>query len=177
MVSDAQEHMMAQNAEIEKLRLQLAETTAAARETAANAQANIQVILGEERQKSQAERQALIAQISNLINATGEEQDRRLTERVEAVRTEVGATQSKIDEATAAHESGLETWKSREGEFYSRLCSAKETVREVLENDWKVSFVWVHTRCYADPIIECAASQQHDPEDEQVHPRTNREAG
>ena len=147
MVSGAQEHMMAQKAEIEKLRLQLAEATAVARMTAAKAQANIQTILGEERQKSRAERQALVAQISNLINTTGEEQDRRLLKRVEAVQSEIGTTQVKIEEATAVHETGLETWSAREEEFYAKLCNAKETVREVLAQDWKVFLKKESTRC------------------------------
>jgi kinesin family protein 11 len=138
MVSEAQKHMMSQRSEIEKLRSQLAEATAAASKATATAQSGLKTILVEERQKAAVDRQNLIAQITSLINNTADEQDRRLTERVEAVRTEISTTQTRLEEATKAHDEGMETWSVADKSFYEKLCDAQETVRTVLAEDWKV---------------------------------------
>jgi kinesin family protein 11 len=139
MVSEAQKHMVSQRFEIEKLRSELAAATTAANTAAATAQSGLKAVLVEERQKAAVDRQNLIAQITSLINNSADEQDRRLAERVEAVQSEVSITQTRLEEASKAHEEGIDTWSARDESFYSRLCDAQETVRCVLAQDWEVN--------------------------------------
>jgi len=132
--------MAAQKSEIETLRSQLAEATAIATTATANAQSNLQTILVEERVKAAADRQSLISQITTLINNTGDAQDKRLTQRVETVKADISATQTRLEAASKTHERIIESWSAREELFYTRLCDAKETVRSVLDDDWKVGW-------------------------------------
>ncbi|KAA8894875.1 P-loop containing nucleoside triphosphate hydrolase protein [Sphaerosporella brunnea] len=137
MVGEAQKHMRSQRSEIEKLRSQLAEATAAASTATEAAQSGLKTVLVEERQKAAVERQNLIAQIATLINNTADEQDRRLTARVEAVRDEISTVQNRLEEASKAHGEGIENWSVKDESFYSKLCDAQETVRDVLAQDWE----------------------------------------
>jgi len=133
--------MAAQKSEIGTLRSQLAEATVVATTATATAQSSLQTILAEEREKAAADRQNLISQITTLINNTGFAQDKRLTERVESVKADIGATQIRLEAASKDHEVTIESWSAREELFYTRLCDVKETVQSVLADDWKVSCV------------------------------------
>jgi kinesin family protein 11 len=139
MVSEAQKHMIAQKSGIEHTGRELSEAAVNASAATAAAQLNLQMILVEERERASKDRQDLIAQIATLINSTADEQDKRLTERIEAVQEEIGATQTQLKVASKVHKEGMESWSAREENFYSRLCDAKETVRCVLARDWQVS--------------------------------------
>ncbi|KAF8541673.1 P-loop containing nucleoside triphosphate hydrolase protein [Trichophaea hybrida] len=137
MVSEAQKYMIAQKSEIEHISRELSEATVIASTATATAQSNLQTILVEERERALKDRQNLIVQITTLINNTADEQDKRLTERIETVQKEIGATQTQLKAASKVHEEGMESWSTREENFYSRLCDAKETVRCVLAQDWQ----------------------------------------
>lgn len=146
MAGEAQKHMMAQKAEIARLNHELSEATATASAATATAQSNLQAILAEERERAAKDRQNLIAQITTLINNSGEEQDGRLGLRIGGVQADISATRARLDEASKVHVDNMENWSARDEKFYSRLCDAKETVRCVLAHDWQVWWICSATK-------------------------------
>lgn len=138
MVEDSQKHMKEQKAEIERLGKELTSATATASEATEKAQESLKTILVEERENSAKDRQNLIAQITTLINSNADEQDERLSKRVDGLQAEITATKTALDEASKTHQNGLDTWSEREESFYTSLCTAQETVRRILSEDWQV---------------------------------------
>ncbi|CCX30040.1 Similar to Kinesin-like protein bimC; acc. no. P17120 [Pyronema omphalodes CBS 100304] len=137
VVEDSQKHMKEQKAEIERLGKELTSATATASEATEKAQESLKTILVEERENSAKDRQNLIAQITTLINSNADEQDERLSKRVDGLQAEITATKTALDEASKTHQNGLDTWSEREESFYTSLCTAQETVRRILSEDWQ----------------------------------------
>jgi kinesin family protein 11 len=138
MANKVQQQMIAQHEKIRLLRSQLVDAVAAAAKATDTAERNLQTVLDEERQRASVDRQHLIAQITSLINNTAGEQERRLTERIDDVRSDMTHTQVKLGTASLDYEDRMDVWARREQKFYSELCDAKNTVRCVLSNDWQV---------------------------------------
>jgi kinesin family protein 11 len=143
VVEDAQKHMKEQKTEIERLGKELTCATVVASEATEKAQESLKTILVEEKEKSAKDRQDLIAQITTLINNNADEQDERLTKRVDGLQADITATKTALDEASKTHQDGLDTWSEREESFYTSLCTAQETVRRILSEDWQVRILFL----------------------------------
>ncbi|PUU72771.1 P-loop containing nucleoside triphosphate hydrolase protein [Tuber borchii] len=115
---DAEKRIIAQKAEAEKLRLQLGSAAAAAVIATDTAQSSLDLILREERERATTDRQNLISQIAALVNATAEDQDKRLTKRVQLVQGEI-----------------LMVWG--EEKFINELVISQDSLKKILVQDWQ----------------------------------------
>jgi hypothetical protein len=141
---DAEKRMIAQKAEIEKLRLELSSATVAAATATNDAQSNLDLILQEEREKAAAERQNLVSQITSLINSTADEQDQRLVKRIKLVQSDMVASKDELEVAAKKYNEGMIQWSGEEDKFINELTSSKETLNTMLANDWEVRIAAFH---------------------------------
>lgn len=118
--------------------MELTSATAAAALAATTAQGTLECILTEERERASADRQKLIAQISTLINDTADDQDKRLTKRIDLVRNEMNAAQNELETASKSYEERMDLWSQEEEKFSNGLAESKETVKQALVEDWQV---------------------------------------
>ncbi|KAG0636196.1 P-loop containing nucleoside triphosphate hydrolase protein [Tuber brumale] len=134
---DAEKRIIAQKAEAEKLRLQLSSATAAVVIATDTAQSSLDSILREERERAATDRQNLISQITALINATAEDQDKRLTKRVQLVQGEILSAKEELDEATKQYNAGMDQWSGGEERFINELVISQDSLKKILVQDWQ----------------------------------------
>lgn len=139
MFDDAEKRIIAQKAEAEKLRLQLGSAAAAAVIATDTAQSSLDLILREERERATTDRQNLISQIAALVNATAEDQDKRLTKRVQLVQGEILSAKEELDEATKQYNAGMDQWSGGEEKFINELVISQDSLKKILVQDWQVS--------------------------------------
>jgi len=136
---EAEKRIIAQKAEAEKLRLQLSLATTAAVIATDTAQSSLDLILREERERAATDRQNLISQIAALVNATAEDQDKRLTKRVQLVQGEILSAKEELDEATRQYNAGMEQWSGGEEKFINELVISQDSLKKILVQDWQAS--------------------------------------
>ena len=127
-----------QHEEVGSIGSQLVDAAAAVAKEMETARQNLRTVLDDERRKASLDRGHLIDQITSLVNGTVDKQERRLAERIDGVRVDMMHTQVKLETTSHDYEDGMDSWATRDQDFYSELCHAKDTVRHVLSNDLEV---------------------------------------
>jgi kinesin family protein 11 len=123
----------------EKLRLQI---VAANNELAVKNSAStirLSTLLEEERQTQAAERQALLTQITTLINSTTQKQEQRVEQGITSIRTEfddAAAVHSKVQETYAVDE---REWCAQSDELVSKVIRSRDSVKNKIKTDFAVS--------------------------------------
>lgn len=140
LFDEAQRSVITQKAEVEKLRLQLTSATAATITVADAAQTSLDTILKEERERAAADRAGLIAQITALVNGAAEDHDRRISQRVQLVQSEMAIAQEELQAAEAAYNEGMDVWTGAEDTFIETLTGKKEVLKTMLQEDWQVCY-------------------------------------
>lgn len=139
LFDEAQKSVVSQKAEVEKLRLQLAAATEASTSATRKAQEDMDNILKDEREKAAREREGLITQISKLINGAAEQQDKRLTARIQRVQSDVAVVQEELEAATREYKEGMDEWTGNEEKFIENLNGKKEGLKTRLQVDWQTA--------------------------------------
>ncbi|RPB11385.1 kinesin-domain-containing protein [Morchella conica CCBAS932] len=139
LFDEAQKSVVAQKAEVEKMRVQLVAATAASTSATRKAQEDMDAILKDEREKAAKEREALISQLSRLINGAAEQQDKRLTARIQRVQSDVAAVQEELEAATKEYKEGMDEWTGNEEKFIENLNGKKEGLKTRLQVDWQAA--------------------------------------
>lgn len=138
LFDEAQRSVISQKAEVEKLRQQLTSATAATMSVADAAQTSLDSILREERERAATDRAKLIAQITALINSSAEDQELRMTQRIQLVQSEMALAQEELEAAEAAYNEGMDVWTGVEDTFIENLTGKKEGLKTMLQEDWQV---------------------------------------
>ena len=97
------------------------------------------MILREERERAATDRQNLISQMATLVNATAEDQDKRLTKRVQLVQGEILSAKEELDEATKQYNAGMDQWSGGGEKFINELVISQDALKKILVQDWQVS--------------------------------------
>lgn len=138
LFDEAQRTVISQKAEVEKLRKQLTTATAATMIVADAAQTSLDTILMQERERAAADRAKLIAQITTLINSNAEDQELRITQRIQLVQSEMALAQEELEAAETAYNEGMDVWTEAEDAFIENLTGKKEGLKTMLQEDWQV---------------------------------------
>ncbi|AEO69948.1 uncharacterized protein THITE_2120711 [Thermothielavioides terrestris NRRL 8126] len=129
-------HIRAQKAESDRLRAELEEAAKAMVESNQSVSARIQEVLDEERAQAATERQALLSQITRLINSQAELQESRLADKA-ALLQETMADSSKMFEGSVAeYSAGMDAWGERDEKLLEEVASSKDTLKTKLKDDW-----------------------------------------
>lgn len=101
----------------------------------------LSTLLEDEKRAQALERQALLSQITALIDSTAEKQYLRVEQGIESVQTELvehGAAHSQVHEAfvTEGHQ-----WSERSQTIVSKAMKSRDTVKTKIKSDFAVSSI------------------------------------
>lgn len=133
--------ILGQDKYINSIENSLAAANVATEEATLKAYTELEEILVSERATADAERAALISQISSLINATAKHQDRRLTSRVDGVRNQLDDAGQKILNATQDCRGNIAEYRSSNETTVRSIAESKERILAALEEDQQVCTV------------------------------------
>jgi len=139
LFEDLLKHISEQRAEADKLRQRLHEASELAMQSNAQAAAKLDKVLQEERQQVALDRQHLLSQISNLVNAQGDAQDQRLTARIGEVQKSVLSSKETFEASRSEYIQHMKSWDEKEEKLIGGLRQSRETLKSKLKDDWTVS--------------------------------------
>ena len=99
----------------------------------------MQQVVEEERRQSAEDRQQLLSQISNLINAQAEIQESRLAEKTALLQKSVLDSNTTLEGSVARYGEAMDTWDKKEGTLLEDVKKSRDAVKTTLKDDWNVS--------------------------------------
>jgi len=133
--------MAAQQAEIEKLRLELASSTSSLIDSSSKTSSRLNSIMAEEKERSDTERKRMLeqitAQITSLVNANAEEERRRLSSRIALVRSDLDMSSNQFAEASSGYNKRMMDWAASEDTYLSELIASRENLKTKMVQDWE----------------------------------------
>lgn len=133
---DMTNHIHAQKAEADALRKELSAASAIAMAANAAASTNLEAVLTEEREQASTDRANLLAQIGNLIHASGEAQDVRLTSKIQAVGQDILASRSTFEAAQTRSDRSMDVWCQKEDSVIDEITRSRDTLKTTLKQNW-----------------------------------------
>lgn len=127
-----------QKLEAEQLRQAASSAMAAAIQAENNVSARLNACLSEERSQMAMDRQALLSQITELINKSGENQDARWESRINAVYKDLSTSISSTQAANKAFNDNMDLWSEKEDRLADEVTKSRDTLRSKMKNDWMV---------------------------------------
>lgn len=136
---DLIKNLNAQQAENARLNQQILEANAALVASNKAAQGRITEVVDDERQKSAAERQQLFSQITSLITATAEAQEKRLSEQMAGVSGEMGAANATHNTQQSVYNEGMSAWSSKSQEIVAGAARSRDGVKAKIKADFAMA--------------------------------------
>ena len=97
----------------------------------------LDAILNEERITAGQDRHTLLGQIGDLIMRSGEEQDRRLTSKIQVARQDMGALRSNLAVADSNYNIGMDVWLKKESLLVEEVLKSRDALKIKMKEDWK----------------------------------------
>jgi len=129
-------HLNKQQAEADDLRRQLSIATTTAIQAEERVAQQLEVLLEEERKQAAKDRQTLLSQITNLVNATGSAQDERLNQKVQAVRTDLTTARAEFRTADNKFSESMDIWSKKETLLIEEVLKSRDTLKGKMKKDW-----------------------------------------
>jgi kinesin family protein 11 len=139
LFEDLLKHINAQKTEADELRQQLYAASELAMQSNAAASTKLEEVLREEKEQAAADRQNLLSQITNLVMAQGEIQDKRLGVKIAEVQQGVMSSKETFEASRAQYSQGMDAWNEKEGKLVEEVLRSRETLKSKLKEDWVVS--------------------------------------
>ncbi|KAH6692657.1 kinesin motor domain-containing protein [Plectosphaerella plurivora] len=125
-----------QKAESDRLRLDLRQATEAIVDENARISTRMTKVLEEEKKQAASDRQTLLSQITALVNAQAETQEKRLGEKSAMIQESMTSSNATLESTLKAYEDGMDSWNERESELLDKVAKSKETMKTKLQDDW-----------------------------------------
>lgn len=93
-------------------------------------------VVDEEKQKSAEERQQLLAQVTSLINANADAQDKRLNEKIFGVCEEIGTANASFEVEHSAYSEGVGNWINKSKDILAGISKSQDTVKTKIKSDF-----------------------------------------
>jgi kinesin family protein 11 len=139
LFEDLLKHVSAQKAEAEALRQQLSAASELAMQSNTAASSRLDEVLRDEREQAAADRQTLVSQITSLIMAQGEQQEKRLEGKISEVQKDVITVREIFEESHVQYGKGMDAWNEKEVTLVEEVLRSRETLKSKLKEDWVVS--------------------------------------
>jgi kinesin family protein 11 len=130
-----------QKAESDRLRLELRQATEAIVDENARISTRMTAVLEEEKKQAANDRQNLLSQITALVNAQAETQEKRLSEKSAMVQESITSSNATLESTLKAYEDGMDSWNEKETELLDKVAKSKDTMKTKLQDDWAVSIL------------------------------------
>lgn len=132
-------HLAGQQAEADRLRVQLSDAGAALKKANVEAATKLNVALVEEKQRASDDRASLISQMTSLIHGYGDVQDRRLDAQIVSVQEEVAASHQVYQVQQDDYNRSMDAWRVKEEFLVEDILKSREAVKSKIKKDWTVS--------------------------------------
>jgi kinesin family protein 11 len=133
-------HIRSQKAESDRLRQELEEASKAILESNQSVSTRIQEVLDEERAQTAAERQALLSQITRLINSQAELQESRLADKAAIIQETILDSNKTFEGTVTEYSAGMDAWGERDSKLLEDVAGSRDALKTRLKDDWTVSF-------------------------------------
>ena len=131
-------HLNSQKIEAEALRTELSTAARAAMQADIEASSHLEACLTEERQQAATDRNALLSQITGLINRAGEDQEARLEGKINSIRSDIFASRTDFASAEKSYQNGMEIWSKKEHSLVEEVLKSRDTLKGKMKKDWTV---------------------------------------
>lgn len=112
-------------------------------------QAALEHVVTEEKEKSAADRQLLMTQITALITANADAQERRLDEKLANVSAGINTAAVTFESKRGAYTEGVGAWSNRSRDILTGVAKSRDAVKMKIKSDFAV-------RCY--PLLSTSMS-------------------
>ena len=129
-------HMDAQKAESECLRKQVEEASRAVVESNASVAAQIEEAVEEERQQAAEDRQQLLAQISSLITAQAEDQEKRRASKASTIRSRIAESNTVFESGLDNYGKAMDVWNTTADSYAQKATASRDALKQRLQDDW-----------------------------------------
>ena len=99
--------------------------------------ARLEICVREERAQASQDRQNLLAQITNLINQSGEAQDSRWESKIDAVRKDIACARSTLGSANENYGTSMDIWSEKEEGLVGEVLKSRDKLKNKMKDDWK----------------------------------------
>lgn len=138
MFDKTQRHLSGQMAEMTQFRQEISASEKGNVAAIGEISTALEIALAQEREKAEQERVKLTDEIVSLITNMVEGQQARWSNTVDGARTDLAASQSRVQGGYKVVSKGLDSWAQREGIFSKTILSNKEEVKKSIVDAAKV---------------------------------------
>lgn len=138
---DLLRHISVQRSESDSLRRQLEDASQTLLRSNESTSAQIETVVNEERRQAAEDRQQLLAQITTLINAHGEQQESRLAGKAARIQDRVKGAAETFEGQVTAYSTGMDAWDSNEESLLQDVSQSRDVLKTKLQDDWTVSLI------------------------------------
>lgn len=128
-----------QQLENERLHQQVVEANTALIDANKTSQGRLEQVVSEEKQRSAEDRQQLLSQITALINANADAQEKRLDEKLTAVREEIRVTNVAFESKQGAYTEGVNAWSNKSRDILAGVAKSRDVVKTKIKADFAVA--------------------------------------
>ncbi|KAF2275951.1 kinesin family protein-like protein [Westerdykella ornata] len=125
-----------QQAENDRLRQQICEANSALVASNKTAQTRMVDVVEEERERSASERQQLLAQITSLITANAEAQEKRLREQMALVSDSIAAANAEHHVQQSVYNEGMDAWSAKANDIMNGVSKSRDNVKAQIKADF-----------------------------------------
>ena len=91
----------------------------------------------EERIAARDDRQRLLSQITDLIDADGQARELRWQTKLSAVKEDVSSSRSKLDSSEKSYSDAMDAWSKKEALLVDEVLKSRESLKLKMKEDWK----------------------------------------
>lgn len=136
---DVVKQLSEQKAEADRLREHISSANNTFLEAGQESRQALQQAIEEERQRSAADRERLISQISTLITSSAETQERRISEHLSHANKRIKTSEDDYTVARNTYTEDSSAWQDRSQSLIDSCVRSKEAVKMKIRTDWTVA--------------------------------------
>lgn len=99
--------------------------------------AQLETCLNEERAQASQQRRVMLAQITALINQSGDAQDSRWESKINAVRNDIASARSTLGTSNENYNTSMDVWSEKESLLVDEVLKSRDTLKSKMKDDWK----------------------------------------
>ena len=160
-------HVNIQKAEADDLRQKASAAANAAVQAEASVAARLETCLDEERAQASKNQHDLLAQITGLVQKSGEVQNARWASKINAVREELLSSRSALQAADHGYNNRMDIWSEKEKLLVDEVLKSRDTLKGKMKEDWKAinehnSSIQATTKSVHEETIRIVDAQMKD---------------
>jgi kinesin family protein 11 len=138
MFEDLTKQLNAQKAEADQLRAELQEANRQNIESSKTASSQLESCLENERVAAQEDRQALLSQISQLIESSGSRQEQRFSSAIHTTQTHLAESRIAFELANSNYNDGMKKWVENDSALVAQVNKSRDALKSKMKKDWTV---------------------------------------